>query len=558
MPGPALDLSLALDVRSVAPGAPQRAHLVVEVSAALPEDERHERPPLALVFAIDVSASMWGQPMEQVVRSIERMVELLEPTDRVGIVSFSEGAEVVAELERLDAAARRRLAGSLRRIDPEGGTDMESGLRVSKSALGPRAADERRGILLLSDGDPTLGDRRPEALAEIAASFRGDAAVSTLGYGEEHNEDILRRIAVAGGGQYYYVRDPSLCATELALAVGATGDAVAEGVSVDLSPERGVDIIRIAGDVRVRKTMGAARVEMPDLQPGERASLVIELVLEPGASVSGAFDVVRARLAHRRPGASEVHTTERTIGVDVAPGAPQRDPVARARVLVALAEEARTAARVLADQGSFEQAASLLRRAVDGMRAEADLMGFGAQDAQGAPEALASIEAEDGTPLGETIAQLAEEADVLAKKPNPAAYRLFRKAQAGRAAAASRRAGASQAGPLSRRAMATIAGNLPRARLLVVQGKGPKDGYRLEGTTITVGQTNHAQIRLEGKDVSREHCSIVGQDGRFYLTDLGGGSGTYVNGKRLTAPKALAPGDVIGVGDCELRYEEER
>ncbi|MDC0740226.1 FHA domain-containing protein [Polyangium mundeleinium] len=540
MPGPALDLSLALDVRSVAPGAPQRAHLVVEVSAALPEDERHERPPLALVFAIDVSASMWGQPMEQVVRSIERMVELLDPTDRVGIVSFSEGAEVVAELEQLDAAARRRLAGSLRRIDPEGGTDMESGLRVSRSALGPRVPAERRGILLLSDGDPTLGDRRPEALAEIAASFRADAAVSTLGYGEEHNEDILRRIAVAGGGQYYYVRDPALCATELALAVGATGDAVAEGVSVDVSPARGVDIIRIAGDVRVRKTMGAARVEMPDLQPGERASLVIEVVIEPGASVHGAFEVVRTRLAHRRPGATDVHVLDRTIGVDVQPGAPERDPAARARVLVALAEEARTAARVLADQSSFELAAALLRRAVDGMRAEADL------------------EAEDGTPLGETIAQLAEEAEVLAKKPNPAAYRLFRKAQAGRAAAASRRAGASQAGPLSRRAMATVAGNLPRARLLVVKGQGPKDGYRLEGMTITVGQTNHAQIRLEGTDVSREHCSIVGQDGKFYLTDLGGGSGTFVNGKKLTAPAALKPGDVIGVGDYELKYEEER
>ncbi|MDI3288973.1 FHA domain-containing protein [Polyangium sp. 15x6] len=540
MPGPALDLSLALDVRSVPPGTTQRAHLVIEVSAALPEDERHERPPLALVFAIDVSASMWGQPMEQVVRSLERMVELLDPTDRVGIVSFSEGAEVVAELEQLDAPARRRLAGSLRRIDPEGGTDMESGLRTSRSALGPRVPAERRGILLLSDGDPTLGDRRPEALAEIAASFREDATVSTLGYGEEHNEDILRRIAVAGGGQYYYVRDPALCATELALAVGATGDAVAEGVSVDISPARGVDIIRIAGDVRVRKTMGAARVELPDLQPGEHASLIVEVAIEPGASASGAFDVVRARLAHRRPGAADVHVLERAIGIDVQAGEPERDPSARARVLVALAEEARSAARALADQSSFELAAALLRRAVDGMRAEADL------------------EAEDGTPLGETIAQLAEEAEVLAKKPNPAAYRLFRKAQAGRAAAASRRAGASLAGPLSRRAMATVAGNLPRARLLVVQGNGPKDGYRLEGTTNTIGQTNQAQIRLEGKDVSREHCSIVGQDGRFWLTDLGGGSGTFVNGKKITAPAALKPGDVIGVGDVELKYEEER
>jgi len=537
MLGPALDVSLALDVRSIPPGQVTRAHLVVEVTAKLPEEERHERPPLALVFAIDVSASMWGQPMEHVVRSLERMVELLEPTDRVGVVSFSEGAEVVAEIERLDANARRRLASSLRRIDPEGGTDVESGLRVSHTALGPHVPEERRGILLLGDGDATLGDRRAEALAEIAGSFRPDVTVSTLGYGEEHNEDLLRRIATSGGGQYYYVRDPALCATELALAVGATGDAIAEALSVELSPGSSVDVIRIAGDFCVRKTIGATRVELPDMQPGERATLVVEVAIEPAKA--GPLEVACVTLRHRRPGAADMFQARRAISVDVREGAQEREPTARARVLVALAEEAQAAARSLADQGSFEQAAALLRRAVLGMRAEADL------------------EAEDGTPLGEMIAQLAEEAEVLAKKPNPAAYRLFRKAQAGRAAA-SRRAGASLAGPLSRRAMATIAGKLPRARLAVVRGEGPKEGHRLEGTNVLIGQTNLAQIRLEGEGVSREHCAIVGQDGRFWLTDRGGGGETFVNGKKLSAPTALAQGDVLRIGGHELRYEEER
>lgn len=537
MSASALDLALALDVRSIPPGAPARAHLVVEVSALVPDEERDERPPLALVLAIDVSASMWGQPMEQVVRSIERMVELFEATDRVGVVSFSEGAEVVAPLERLDAVARRRLAGSLRRIDPEGGTDVESGLRVSVEALGARQPDERRGVLLLSDGAPTLGDRRPEALAELAGSFRPDVTVSTLGYGEEHNEDVLRKIAVAGGGQYYYVRDPALCATELALAVGATGDAVAEAVMLDVVPEPGVDVVRIAGDVRVRKTFGSTRIELSDMQPGDRVALVIELAIDPIAR-EGTFPVVRTELSHRRPGSTEVHKTRANASIEASGVAPQRDPVARARVLVALAEEARDAARSLADSSSFDQAAALLRRVVEGMKSEADL------------------ESEDGTPLGETIAQLAEEAEVLAKKPNPAAYRLFRKAQAGRAAA-SRRAGASVAGPLSRRALATVAGALPRARLVVILGEGPEGGYRLEPAANMIGRTNLAQIRLDAEGVSRQHCSIVGQDGKFYLTDPGGGGETFINGKKLGEPVALRPGDVLSVGAYRLRYEED-
>ncbi len=475
--------------------------------------------------------------MEQVVRSIERMVELFEAKDRVGVVSFSEGAEVVAPPERLDTIARRRLASSLRRIDPEGGTDVESGLRVSVEALGPRLPDERRGVLLLSDGEPTLGDRRPEALAELAGSFRSDVTVSTLGYGEEHHEDVLRKIATAGGGQYYYVRDPALCATELALAVGATGDAVAEAIWLDVVPEPGFDIVRIAGDVRVRKTFGATRIELPDMQPGDRMALVIEIAMD-AAKETASLPVVRAELSHRRPGHSEVHKAAASVSVEVGGVDVGRDPSARARVLVALAEEARDAARSLADQSSFEQAAELLRRVVSGMRSEADL------------------ESEDGTPLGETIAQLEEEADVLAKKPNPAAYRLFRKAQAGRSAA-SRRAGASTAGPFSRRAMATVAGALPRAKLVTITAEGPRQEYKLEPATNVIGRTNLAQVRLDADGVSRQHCSIVGQDGKFYLTDPGGGGETFLNGKKLGEPVALRPGDVLGVGIFRLRYEED-
>lgn len=538
MAGSALDLTLALDVRSLPPGAPARAHLIAEVSAALPEEDRGERPPLALVFAVDVSASMAGAPIEHVVRSIERMVDLLDPTDRVGVVVFSEGAEVVSELAPLDAPARRRLVASLRRIDPEGATDIESGLRVSARALSPRQPGERQGILLLSDGSPTRGEPRPEALADLAGSFRPNITVATLGYGEEHNEDILHRIAVAGGGRYHYVRDPALCASDLARAVGAQGDALAEAVSLLLTPEPGVEIVRVASDVRVTIGPDGARIELPDLLEGDKLPIVVELAIANAAATDGRMPVVRAVLAHRRPGAEgEPLRAARALAVALSPGAAEPDPEARARVLIALADEARDEARKLADQQLFDRAADLLRRAVERMRAE--------------PQVSVDVE------LSETIEQLAEEADVLASKPNPAAYRLFRKRQA--ALALSRRGDLmTMPGPLSRRAIAGIAGDLPPARLVMTSdGGGPQTVYRLDGQTITIGKTNLAQIRLDAEGVARQHCMIVGQDGKFYAKDPGGGSATLINGRPLADPKPLAQGDVLRIGGIELRYEED-
>jgi Ca-activated chloride channel homolog len=112
-------------------------------------------------------------------------------------------------------------------------------------------------------------------------------------------------------------------------------------------------------------------------------------------------------------------------------------------------------------------------------------------------------------------------------------------------------------GPLSRRAIANIAGDLPRARLVMTSEGAPQTVYRLDSQRVTIGKTNLAQIRLDGEGVARQHCMIVGQDGKFYVKDPGGGSTTLVNGKAIGEPKPLIPGDLLRIGGVELRYEEE-
>jgi hypothetical protein len=44
------------------------------------------------------------------------------------------------------------------------------------------------------------------------------------------------------------------------------------------------------------------------------------------------------------------------------------------------------------------------------------------------------------------------------------------------------------------------------------------------------------------------------RDGVF-VSDVGSTNGTYLNGVRVTAPTALVPGDVVRIGETELRYE---
>ena len=79
---------------------------------------------------------------------------------------------------------------------------------------------------------------------------------------------------------------------------------------------------------------------------------------------------------------------------------------------------------------------------------------------------------------------------------------------------------------------------------------GPKRGVRLEiDAQATLGRSSDADLQLVDGKVSRLHCKFTVRDGRLEVADLGSHNGTYVNGEKLSAARALAAGDEVAVGD---------
>ena len=110
---------------------------------------------------------------------------------------------------------------------------------------------------------------------------------------------------------------------------------------------------------------------------------------------------------------------------------------------------------------------------------------------------------------------------------------------------------------MSMRVVRTVAGPLPVAQLVVIAGDDLGRRIPLALPRAIIGRTSAAEIRVEDANVSRQHAMIVGQAGRFLVMDMGSTNTTQVNGQRLEKPWPLAPGDVVRVGDVELRYQEE-
>jgi Ca-activated chloride channel family protein len=529
-------LTLALDERSLHPATTVRAHLVAEVTAASPGIER-TRPPLSVVLAVDTSGSMAGPPIEHVIQSIDRVVALLDATDRVGVVAFSNSASEVTSLLAADPKTRRLISTRCHRLVAEGGTNIEAGLQRAAAMMPTRGMHERQVVLLLSDGAPNVGRASSEELAAVARGMRPDVSVSTLGYGAQHHEDVLRAVSDAGAGLYHFIADPRVCELEFARAVGAQGDVVAEAVELALSPEPGVVIRRFIGRPDVRFGADGLRVSVPDLLEGHRHIVAAEVELtsprEPGP-----WTIARGVLSYRPAGEREVRAIAVEVSVVVSHVDASVDPAVRAQVLRARADEVRGEARALADRGQFDGAAAVLRRHI------------------------ASIEAEpwftraDGSPLAEALEQLVDEAVAMELRPSAEAYRSFRKSHVG--TMLSVQVPADGASTHTKVALKSVAGKLPAARLVVLSGPLAGRRFELVQPRVVLGRTSAADIWLDDPKVSRQHLVVSGQNGRFLAQDMGSTNPAKHNGEVLTRPVVLAHGDLLIVGSVELRYEEGR
>jgi hypothetical protein len=96
------------------------------------------------------------------------------------------------------------------------------------------------------------------------------------------------------------------------------------------------------------------------------------------------------------------------------------------------------------------------------------------------------------------------------------------------------------------------------ARLVVVSSEVLELGASVDvgPVPLSVGRSEENSLVLEGDGfASARHARVeAGRDG-IWLVDLGSTNGTQVNGERIEGRRRLREGDVVRIGDTELRLE---
>jgi hypothetical protein len=173
--------------------------------------ESEARQPVHLCCLIDTSGSMdMDMKLESVKRSLHFLLDFLGPEDKVSIITFSETAHTILSQIAVTATEKENIRARIAIMRPETNTNLSASIVECRASLTTDTATVKQGVILLTDGHANLGLTRPCDIMELVqntiARFNG-TSISCVGYGSDHNADLLQSISTEGGGSYYMVNN---------------------------------------------------------------------------------------------------------------------------------------------------------------------------------------------------------------------------------------------------------------------------------------------------------------------------------------------------------------
>jgi Ca-activated chloride channel family protein len=175
-------------------------HLALVVQP--PPVDAGKAPPRELVFVVDTSGSMSGEPLALAKRGMRYALEHLRPEDSFRIMNFSSSVVAFAD-GRAQPATRDNVRAGLSYVNgvaAGGGTEMMSGIVAALS--NPPADGRARFIVFMTDG--YIGNEE-EIFAAVKKHLDKHTHLFSFGVGSSVNRHLLDGLASSGKGVAQYL-----------------------------------------------------------------------------------------------------------------------------------------------------------------------------------------------------------------------------------------------------------------------------------------------------------------------------------------------------------------
>jgi Ca-activated chloride channel family protein len=159
-----------------------------------------QRSPMEMVFVLDCSGSMKGQPLDQARAAVTHALQKLTPRDTFQIIDFSNTASQLgpAPINATPENLRNGLA-YLASLNGSGGTEMIEGLKAALDF--PHDEGRYRVVSFMTDG--YIG--KDADILHAVAQKTGDSRIFSFGVGQSPNRYLMDRMALLGRGAVAYL-----------------------------------------------------------------------------------------------------------------------------------------------------------------------------------------------------------------------------------------------------------------------------------------------------------------------------------------------------------------
>jgi len=554
------DFALDYDVLTVE--RPQQLYLMARFEAGTGPREAKRRP-LNLSLVIDRSGSMAGDKIDYTRQAAQFLVQNLSNRDILSVVLYNDKIETLLPPEPV--INKDRVLHQLDKMRVRGTTNLSGGwLQGCQHVAENLGMSTLNRVILMSDGLANRGVTDPNQLVQLARQKQDEGvSTTTMGLGNDFNEDLMIEMAHAGGGAFYFIESPEVAPQIFQEELSGLLNVVGQNLMISLNPTAQVSSVRQLNAYPMVQDGKSTRFRLGDIYGNEVKTLMLELNI-PALRSLGEAQIATLRFEYDDVAGDYTEHQVRELPVrlnvqDDSAMRPLPNPDVTQSVLLLKAANARKNAVKAADKGEFNTASKILQAAADAI-AEANL-----DSSQLMEERNALLRQAEQIEQGQSGYNAYDRKTMSTQAIYTMNSRHHETMQLRVREKERNESGKEKVGDTGEYAfedMPTTKDD-PEPQLASEPGIPPthmrwnEEVYSLDGELYRLGRASHNEIKITARGVSRFHAQIRREGEQLFIEDLESTNGTTVDGKLLKEPYPLSVGDVVYLCDEKLVFFRE-